>query len=56
MIGCAYEQKAHGGAVDRCGQQDTVFAMLVGLIKPFEVRKFFDDLDGFVVLTSCSDA
>ena len=35
--GCAHEQKAHGvmGSVDRCSQQNEVFAMLVGLVKRF---------------------
>ncbi len=36
MLGCAHEQKAHGGAIDRSGQQNAVFATLVGLIQRFE--------------------
>jgi hypothetical protein len=33
MFSCAHEQKAHGGAVDRRGEQNAVFTMLMGLTK-----------------------
>jgi hypothetical protein len=36
MLGCAHEQKAHGGAVDRRGQQNAVFATLMGLTQRFK--------------------
>ena len=41
------------GSVHRRGQQNAVFAMLVDLAKRFQ---FFDDIDGYTVLTSRSDA
>jgi hypothetical protein len=37
-VGCAHVHKAHGGAVDRRGQQNTVFGTLVGLTKRFEAQ------------------
>jgi hypothetical protein len=33
MLSYAHEQKEHGYVIDRCGQQDAVFVMLVGFIK-----------------------
>ena len=36
MLDCAREQKSHGGAVDRCGQQNAVFVTLVG---PMQIQK-----------------
>ena len=38
MLGCAHEQKAYGGGVDRCGQQNAVFVTLVGPIKRFKAQ------------------
>ena len=58
MLGYAHEQKAHGGAVDRCGQQNAVFVTLVGPIKRFEAQwsKFFEGFNRFVVIMSRSDS
>ena len=46
------------GSVDRCGQQNGVFATLMDLAKRFEAQRsqFFDDVDGYAVLASRSDA
>jgi hypothetical protein len=33
MLGCAHVHKAHGGAVDRRGQQNTIFGTFIGLTK-----------------------
>jgi hypothetical protein len=38
MLSCAHEQKAHGGAVDRRGQQNAAFTTLVDLTKQFEAQ------------------
>ena len=46
------------GSIDRRGQQNAVFAMLMDLAKRFEPQwsQFFDDIDGYAVLMSRSDA
>jgi hypothetical protein len=36
MLGCAHEQKAHGGAVDRRGNKNAAFATRLGLTNRFE--------------------
>ena len=44
MLGCVHAyvhvRKAHGGAVDRRGQENTVFGTLLGLTKRFEASNF----------------
>ena len=46
------------GSVDRRGQQNAVFATFMDLIKRFEAQwsQFFDNIDGYAVLTSRSDS
>ena len=47
------------GIVDRCGQQNTGFAIFIDLIKIMIqsiIKPVFDDIDGYAVLMSCSDA
>ena len=46
------------GSVDRHGQQNEVFATLTGLAKWFEAQwsQFFNDINGYAVLMSRSDA
>ena len=36
MLGCVHVHKAHGDAIDRRGQENTVFGTLLGLTKQFE--------------------
>jgi hypothetical protein len=46
-LGYAHVHKVRGGAVDRRGEQNTIFGTLVGLTRPFEAQwsGFFDDFD-----------
>ena len=52
---CAHELKPHGLTWIGVANKNSIFTMLVGLAKRFKA-KYFDDVDGLVVLTSCLDA
>ena len=63
MLGnCAHEQKAHGGAVDRCGPnkrqhlQYSTYGPYQTIRRIMKLNQIFWRFDGFVVLTSRSDA
>ena len=53
-LSCAHEQKAHGGAVDRRGQQNAVFAMPYQTIR--SIIKEVSDLAIFVQTTDTNIA
>ena len=43
------------GTTDRCGQENALLVMFKGQTKTI-LKPFLADIDGFVVLMSCSDA
>jgi hypothetical protein len=57
ILGCTHEQKAHGGAVDRCGQQNTGFVTPYPTIRSImkQVFRRFRQIGCAYVLHRCLD-